>query len=353
MKYFASLLSLCLLSLTGCDRSVSEPEAETYAGYIFFAPQVETKATLIESAAGMKFGVVGFKYDNSLSWNDYKANLHTPNVFYDENGNWVSAETVTCDDQGYGSYAPLQGWSNTKKYAFFAYYPIANQQVTLVNPTTGSDYAGGVPAIRYAMDPNNLRESMVDVMTAVPHYDLQGNTGSASNQQVLFSFSHCLSSLGLSLENSSSAPVELFGVKVTVNGIQYQQLTIPLDGTAMTATTATTATAPMSLNGAELALSKKEKVLYADGRLELSDKLIFIPQDADITVKVQLTYRRQFENGTIGEMESKFSPELSTKLSQGKKHLIHVHFKESTVEVKPVVDELGWVEQSEVEDTFN
>ena len=86
MKRFVSLLSLCLLSLMGCDQSASEPEAETYAGYIFFAPQVETKATLIESAAGMKFGVVGFKYDNSLSWNDFKANLHTPNVFYDENG---------------------------------------------------------------------------------------------------------------------------------------------------------------------------------------------------------------------------------------------------------------------------
>lgn len=350
MKRFASLLSLCLLSLTGCDRSVSGPEAETYAGYIFFAPQVETKATLIESAAGMKFGVVGFKYDNSLSWNDFKANLHTPNVFYDENGNWVSAETVTCDDQGYGSYAPLQGWSNTKKYAFFAYYPIANQQVTLVNPTTGSDYAGGVPAIRYAMNPTNLQGSMVDVMTAVPHYDLQGNTGSASNQQVLFSFSHCLSSLGLSLENSSSAPVELFGVKVTVNGIQHQQLMIPLDGTA---TTATSAAAPMSLTDAALALFQTEKVLYADGRLELSDKLIFIPQDADITVKVQLTYRRKFENGTTGQMESKISPELSTKLSQGKKHLIHINFKESTVEVKPVVDEQGWVEQPEVEDTFN
>ena len=351
MKRFASLLSLCLLSLMGCDRSASEPEAETYAGYIFFAPQVETKAALIESVVAMdQFGVVGFKYDNTLSWNDFKANLHTPNVFYDENGNWVSAETVICDDQGYGSYAPLQGWSNMKKYAFFAYYPIANQQVTLVNPTTGSDYAGGVPAIRYAMNPNNFRESMVDVMTAVPHYDLQGNTGTASNQQVLFSFSHCLSSLGLSLENSSSASVELFGVKVTVNGIQHQELTIPLDGTA---TTATSATAPMSLTDAALALSEKEKVLYADGRLELSDKLIFIPQDADITVKVQLTYRRKFENGTTGQMESKISPELTTQLKRGKKHLVHVHFKESMVEVKPVVDELGWVEQSEVEDTFN
>ncbi len=350
MKRFASLISLCLLSLTGCDRSVSGPEAETYAGYIFFAPQVETKATLIESAAGMKFGVVGFKYDNSLSWNDFKANLHTPNVFYDENGNWVYAETVTCDDQGYGSYAPLQGWSNTKKYAFFAYYPLANNQVTLVNPITGSDYAGGVPAIRYAMNPDDLQGSMVDVMRAAPHYDLQGNTGSASNQQVLFSFSHCLSSLGLSLENSSSAPVELFGVKVTVNGIQHQELMIPLDGTA---TTATSAAAPMSLTDAALALSEKEKVLYADGRLELSDKLIFIPQDADITVKVELTYGRQFENGTTGREESKISPELSTKLSQGKKHLIHINFKESTVEVKPVVDEQGWVEQPEVEDTFN
>ena len=350
MKRFASLISLCLLSLTGCDRSVSGPEAETYAGYIFFAPQVETKATLIESAAGMKFGVVGFKYDNSLSWNDFKANLHTPNVFYDENGNWVSAETVICDDQGYGSYAPLQGWSNTKKYAFFAYYPLANNQVTLVNPITGSDYAGGVPAIRYAMNPDDLQGSMVDVMRAAPHYDLQGNTGSASNQQVLFSFSHCLSSLGLSLENSSSAPVELFGVKVTVNGIQHQELMIPLDGTA---TTATSAAAPMSLTDAALALFQTEKVLYADGRLELSDKLIFIPQDAQITVKVQLTYRRKFENGTTGQMESKISPELSTKLSQGKKHLIHINFKESTVEVKPVVDEQGWVEQPEVEDTFN
>ena len=74
MKRIIYWAALILPLLAGCTKPSSYPDApapEQYDRYIFFSHGVETKADLIESAAGLDgkaFGVVGFKYDFDKAW---------------------------------------------------------------------------------------------------------------------------------------------------------------------------------------------------------------------------------------------------------------------------------------------
>ena len=84
------LLAFCASLLwTGCSKSPAPQGPEQFDRYIFFSQQVESKASLINSATDMKgksFGVVGFTYPASTTWGDLLGTtpLPTPNVFYDE-----------------------------------------------------------------------------------------------------------------------------------------------------------------------------------------------------------------------------------------------------------------------------
>lgn len=344
--------ALILLLASACNKPVSSPEEEQYAKYIFFSQQVETKATLVESDKDMtNFGVVGFKYEGE--WDGVKASSE-PNVFYDDNGNIETPETLTCNGDGTADYAPLQGWSSFKKYAFFAYYPIGHDALRLVNFDGKEDYTAGVPAIKYTMDQSDLKGSMVDVMTAPAQTGLHWKSSAENNSnggEVTFSFAHRLSSLGVKVKNSSSGDIVLNSVSLNISGIRYQSIVIPLDGSPVTKT------AFASAHASEMALAKvAETSLTAGGESELADKLIFIPQDENLTAKVTIGYTRN----AVGEdpysyegyTETRTLPAQTTILEEGKKHLILLNFTDSTVEIKGLAN-TGWVDLPEVEDTFN
>lgn len=344
MKRIICFAASVVLLMTGCHKPTPAPMPEQYDRYIFFSQKVETKAGLIESAGGVdEFGVVGFMYDDALEWNGVSATAE-PNVFYDENGVVVDVETVACDTDGYGTYSPLQGWSNTKKYAFFAYYP--HDALSLVN-LDGEVYTAGVPAIKYTLDSDDIYASMTDVMTAEAKTNLK-----TSDNSVQLEFSHRLSSLGVKVKNSSSGDIVLNSVSLNISGIKYQSIVIPLDGSKVTKT------AFASASATEMALAEVAETSLAanGGESELADKLIFIPQDEDLTATVTIGYTRN----AVGEdpysyegyTETRTLPAQTTILEEGKKHLILLNFTDSTVEVKGVAD-TGWVDVPEVEDTFN
>lgn len=345
MKRIICFAASVVLLMTGCHKPTPAPMPEQYDRYIFFSQKVETKASLIESKADVdKFGVVGFMYDDALEWNGVSATAE-PNVFYDENGVVVNVETVVCGTDGYGTYSPLQGWSNTKRYAFFAYYPIEHGALLLVNLDGKEDYTAGVPAIKYTMNSDDIYASMTDVMTAEAKTDLE-----TSDTSVLLTFSHRLSSLGVKVKNSSSGDIVLNSVSLNISSIKYQSIVIPLDGSPVTKT------AFASAHASEMELAEvAETSLTAGGESELADKLIFIPQDEDLTATVTIEYTRN----AVGEdpysyegyTETRTLPAQTTILEEGKKHLILLNFTDSTVEVG--IANTGWKEPYDVGGTFN
>ena len=351
-----------LLLASACSKPAPAPGTEQYGRYIFFSQQVGTKAALIESDEAMnRFGVVGFKYEGN--WADNKASL-TPNVFYDENSAIVTTETLECAGEGIASYAPLQGWSNSKKYAFFAYYPMDHQAVTLVN-LNGTPYTAGVPAIKYTMNQSDLKASMVDVMTApalplapppAPQYtDLfwKSATDNNTNGEITFSFDHRLSSLGLKVKNSSDGSIMINSVEFIVSGIGYSAIVIPLDGSSVQKTAASlSATLPLTLGEGEEGLTPSQEI-------EIADKLIFIPQTTALSVRVRIGYTRVAPTGSDYKgytdtitLPGSGSP-LTTTLTEGTRHLVHLNFTDSEVEIKPGFAEYDWVDIPDVEDTFN
>ena len=335
-----------ILIMTACNKSESSPIKEEFGAYIFFSQRVQTKAQLIESTASMNgktFGVVGYKYANTTDWNAVKSTA-APTVFA------TIPQPVTCGNDGYGTYSPLQGWSNTQKYAFFAYYP---SNTTLVNTT-------GVPTIKYtlaeddpATDANEMYQSMADVMTATPRTNLYWNSASANNVangEVTFSFAHRLSSVGVKIKNSTNSAITVSKVDFTVAGIQNKDIIIPLDGTAVEPTNVDTPmSASFSLSLADTDKSIPVNTTSQEEYKELSDKLIFIPQSSDLTIsKFQIIFKR----GTAAA-ESFIVNDLTTALEEGKKHLISLNIKESTVDVSYKFETNAWTDIEDVYDTFN
>lgn len=369
MKPIIYFITAALVLVTGCHKSETVPSQEQYDRYIFFSQGIDTKASLINSAAdmaGKEFAVIGFEYDKSSTWSAEKSNA-VPNVFYNDAGTaTIPVETLTCDNEGTNAstiaaeYSPLQGWSNTKKYSFFAYYPnsVSNNYVSLVN-LNGTTYTPGAPSIKYTMNPAALKASMVDLMTASPHKDLDGSDSDKTSQDVTFNFSHRLSCLGLKVKNSSGGDIEISNVTFILSGIRYTDITIPLDEGTPTKTAPTdpiSSTLSLDLNGDgdTMTLSSTAN----DGE-ELTDKLIFIPQpDDDISIQVKIVYKRLASGGydEYDEFVTLTLPgadnHLTTALTEGKKHIVTVNFTNSTVNVSGAVPE-PWKEKYTIKDTFN
>lgn len=348
MKRFAFISALAMLLMTACSKPEPAPTPEQYGKYIFFSHNVDTKASLIGSTAdmnGKQFGVVGFNYNNALTWTASKATA-TPNVFA------ATPQPVTCDANGYGTYTPLQGWSNSKNYTFFAFYPMPNDYVSLVN-LDGSAYTSGVPAIKYTIDPTstaNLKASMIDVMTATPQEDKFWNSASnnnIANGEVTMAFEHRLSSLGVNVKNSSEGAIQVQGIYLDISDIQHQQIILPLDGS-----TPTSSGESFDIDFYSLAVSDANSIATGSTK-ELSDKVILIPQSSQISIKLTVVFKRKFgENAASGLITSgPFS--LTSVLTAGNKHMISLNFKDDFVQVEGEISTEGWIDIPDVEDTFN
>lgn len=271
-------------------------------------------------------------------------------------GHFLSADG-TNTSVGVGSYTPLQGWSNSKKYSFFAYYPVGNQYVSLVNLDDESKYNPGVPVIKYTMDPSSgekFTASMWDVMTATAHEDLYWKSVSdksentSANGEVRFSFNHCLSCLGLNLKNSTSGGITVNSVTFHLSGIQYQSITIPLDGSTRTSEgPAIDIDCALQVGDGGIAVPS---VSTDPKGVEMPDKLILIPQTSALEFTVTVGYTRTLDS--YEPIQTSFTTaSVSTALTEGKKHIVSLNFTDSTVDVGMTSG--AWVDIPTVEDTFN
>ena len=247
------------------------------------------------------------------------------------------------------SYSPLQGWSNTKRYAFFAYYPL--DKVSLVN-LDGSKYTGGVPAIKYTMALSDPKGSMADVMRATPMKDLDGSSSDVTNNDVLLSFNHCLSCLEVKMQNApEGSTITINSVDAVLANIKHTEATIPLDP-SYDKDHKVYGGSSIDSKEYSFTLADTDKSIASSGTVELSDKPILIPQEDELTVKLVISYTRSAEDYGF-QTATVTTPVLTTALKEGKKHIINLRFTDSTVDVVGEVSEEGWVVIPEVDNSFN
>ena len=263
-----------------------------------------------------------------------------------------------------------------------------NENVTLVNLDGSTPYNSGVPAVKYTMtaptastdegpaDGAAFKASMVDLMTATPLTNLYWKSssdyqltdgGNSSNGEVQFSFLHRLSSLGLNIKNSTEVKyssegeiinaggITINSVTFTISGLANQSVIFPLGGNNLNpqydgkviGNVACSLTIPQ--NGKEIPNIKTVLVEPPYTGTELSDKLIFIPQDAPVKFTVTVDYTRSHDGYADNNMIYT-TQELSTTLVEGQKYLVNLNFKDSIVDV--TLNYGAWVDIPSVEDTF-
>ena len=308
------------------------------------------------------FGVVGFKYDENTNWATFSTtkvngNLPKPNVFYDDdNTTLVDVETVGVDGThndneaiiGTASYSPLQGWSNSKKYAFFAFYPTPDENVTLVNlDEENTPYSGGVPAIKYT-NPTFDVEKMKDVMTANCYTDLfwKSSTEGGNNipsGEVNFKFDHKLSCLEVRVKESSAASINITDFTLTLSGVQYEGIIIPLNGDNNKLITSQSATHSISLP-----LISREISLGPEFQ-NIGD-LLLIPQDDNISISLNVDYSRKYGDNTPVNANFTTSTPFTTTLIKGTKHFLQLDFGDKNVYV--MQSSSGW-DEKDVKHEFN
>ena len=370
MKRIILFIASVTLLMTACNKTEPAPTPEQYDKYIFFSHSVETKASLIKDKAdleGESFGVVGFKYPNTTDWDAYKQTTPSPspNVFYGSEDNIVPVpvEDVTCDDKGLGSYSPLQGWSNTQTYTFFAYYPFKHSSVSLVNAASGStSYTGGIPAVKYSVsvdnpdtpEDNEFKDSMVDLMTAQVLNDKfwksakQGEnniTDAQGKTDLTFNFQHRLSALGLSVKNLTSGTFIVNEVSITINGLKNSDIIIPLEGNTVYKTVQNLSEQTVKLDLPENGQSFATSDAYRD----VVDKLILIPQSDPVSISITINYTRT-SDGYKPLSDTATITGLTTALTEGNKHMVQVYVNDYTINASITCQ--GWV-QIPVEDSFN
>ena len=379
-RIIAYSTAIILLLASSCNKPLGTTVPEQFDRYIFFSQGVDTKAGLIENTGdldGKEFAVLGYKYDITSSWDTYKTTTPapTPNVFVTDPNELY--ETVECDASGDGSYAPLQGWSNSKKYTFFAYYP-KDLAVKNYDPNTFaiSNYAGGSPYLFYVMDysQTDVKSKMVDIMTGGCHHlNSNGNkehtshcqkdlfwksssTGenNVANGEVRFRFEHRLSSLGVKAKLSQvGGTVKITGIKFKLEGIKNTSIIIPLEGGA------SKPTGPLNPISADVILDIPDgKSITTTEYSEVSDKLIFIPQDSQLSIRIVVDYERSAPGyvsySTSITIPAEDQDPLSiSSLVEGTKYMIPLNFTETSVTVSGAVTGQNWSNSYEITDTFN
>ena len=310
--------------LPGCEKSPINNQGNNQEGtdivvpvgeYIQFNTESVTKGTLINGGTLQhNFDVLGYKF--ASDWATYKVQAK-PTVF--EREGYEHVQTINYAN-GYHTYPDPVEWTGDT-YAFFAYYPCANDNLTV----SGSNVEG-TPYIEYTLDVPNIHNH-ADVMTAC----VTKTTKQASKQGVNLTMHHRLAALdvvGYSYINAAAVnelnnghdgwvdipedtPIEIIidKLNITFDGIQYNKAKISLDeeedldkeangvqsmipsadnhNTTQTYSYVTTEGGLSFRDGVTAFLSSK----LPGGSETTGCPMILIPQNGEIKGTVEITYR--------------------------------------------------------------
>ena len=229
MRRFFNIFAVAalLLSLASCERDgiyeddVTPPEDIILpaGNYITFYADANTRASLLTTNyIEQPFGVYGYKYDFSSTWNGQRA-MAVPNVFWNLKGSTKVPLKVSYNGGIYnysadGSPSNETGqvnWSSSR-YAFWAYYPYEDYSNPYFNSyfTVSGMEQEGAPYVTYTVDRASTK-NMYDVMTG----GISQVTAASSGNTVTFTMYHRLSAVDVSINNAYQHEYQVDGVNYT------------------------------------------------------------------------------------------------------------------------------------------
>lgn len=361
------ILCVALLA-SGCDNGTISPEGDDDnvivvpdgGPYIYLDAEVgnKTKGTLIEGKELQDaFGAYGFTYDFTNRWTTYRATA-TPNVFKDNNDNFVAVQKVTYNE-GIYSYEPVQKWSGGK-YTFFAYYPYDNDYVT------ASDMdVEGTPYVIYApVDFLTSTDYHTDVMTAMFQ-----DTSLSSSQYVDFDFQHRLSAIEVVALNfyeynredaggnvtTEKIEIEITDLNITFENLKYKEAKLYLDSSIPSENT--------SLDDDDvpsyyIVSSGSKSIAYSSTsefqRIDPDQTLLVIPQtNEDLKVTTTVSFKKKRPDGTYLSDEGGIVTYISSKdtefgqaLKAGSRYYIQITFTSAAVSIN-ILTSAEWEDLAE------
>lgn len=205
-------------------------ELPIFHGYMQFSTKVsDTRAHLADNMKGKHFGVIGFKYATTTDWSTVQSTF-TP-------GNWFFNVDVECETDGTCSYEPMKQWENNK-YSFFAYHPYVQDNNDLGIVLSKSTDVN-TPMLTYTYSWLNKTGNIslydsssqsFDLMTAEA-IDVDGSgsgTVTLDFKHRMFAFEILANNYNENSEGTTDARQEISGLKLTLNGLKYTSMTIPL-----------------------------------------------------------------------------------------------------------------------------
>lgn len=363
------ILCVALLA-SACDNGAISPEGDDDnvivvpdgGPYIYLDAEVgnKTKGTLIEgNELKERFGAYGFTYDFTNRWTTYRATA-TPNVFKDNDGNFVAVQEVT-HSEGVYSYEPVQKWSGGK-YTFFAYYPFGHDYVT----ASGKDVEG-TPYVKYApVDFLTSTANHTDVMTAMFQ-----DTSLSSSQYVDFDFQHRLSAIEVVALNfyeynhedaggnvtTEKIEIEITDLNITFENLKYKEAKLYLDSSIPSENTSLEDDDVPSYDIVSSG-SNSKSIAYSSTsefqRIDPDQTLLVIPQtEEDLKVTTTVSFKKKRTDGTYLSDEGGIVTYISSKdtefgqaLKAGSRYYIQITFTSAAVSIN-ILTSAEWEDLAE------
>lgn len=150
---------------------------EIFRGYMQFSTGVSSRAQLATNLRGREFGVFGYQYNTTTTWQYAKATA-TPNVFYKQKVECDANGSCTYDVDNNTNGDQYKQWEESH-YSFFAYHPYGGSGITFsgqndVNTPMLNYTYGWLKSTNQRIDAT-ASSDIFDLMTA-EHIDADGST---------------------------------------------------------------------------------------------------------------------------------------------------------------------------------
>ena len=131
MRKFIYIIFASALFATSCEQkqTVDNGELPIFHGYMQFNTNVSTRSHIATDMKNKNFGVLGYKYSSTSTWDASKTWI-TPDVFKQDGVGESHIRKVECNANGLCTYNDIVQWEDYK-YSFFAYHPYGGNGIDI------------------------------------------------------------------------------------------------------------------------------------------------------------------------------------------------------------------------------